>query len=291
MARHGSRFSEGQTEIYRASTEDRVRQRQRRQAGQPRTESLGRRPLAAFGNSDGDLAMIQWTTAGDGPRFGLLVRHTDAEREWKYDRKSHIGRLDKAARGSGCEGLDRRRHEEGLEDDLPGGEDDAGTPVGTRMKTGIAAIALSAVALAVAITSRPEQGTPRAPAPDPRIASSKRGWRSWSGGIGRMRQFLARPGRRRRPQRRARPTSPPRSTDRTERDHGGGRCGGGAQGEGDRGRPSHQVEQEAEVRTVREDARTLAGADGSRREADRRRSTEDARRLESADQGRLEPAR
>jgi hypothetical protein len=57
---------------------------------------IGRRPLAAFGNSDGDLQMLQWTAAGSGPRFMLLVHHTDAEREWAYDRKSHVGRLDKA---------------------------------------------------------------------------------------------------------------------------------------------------------------------------------------------------
>jgi phosphoserine phosphatase len=57
---------------------------------------IGRRPIAAFGNSDGDLQMIQWTTAGKGIRFGLLVHHTDSEREWAYDRKSHIGQLDKA---------------------------------------------------------------------------------------------------------------------------------------------------------------------------------------------------
>lgn len=56
---------------------------------------IGRRPIAAFGNSDGDLQMLQWTTAGDGPRFALYVRHTDAEREWAYDRTSSIGRLDK----------------------------------------------------------------------------------------------------------------------------------------------------------------------------------------------------
>ncbi len=56
---------------------------------------IGRRPLAAFGNSDGDLQMLQWTAAGAGPRFCLFVRHTDAEREWAYDRDSHIGRLDK----------------------------------------------------------------------------------------------------------------------------------------------------------------------------------------------------
>jgi len=56
---------------------------------------IGRRPIAAFGNSDGDLQMLQWTSAGQGPRFALLVHHTDAEREWAYDRQSSIGRLDK----------------------------------------------------------------------------------------------------------------------------------------------------------------------------------------------------
>ncbi len=58
-------------------------------------QHIGRRPIAAFGNSDGDLQMLQWTTAGQGPRFALYVHHTDAEREWAYDRKSSIGRLDK----------------------------------------------------------------------------------------------------------------------------------------------------------------------------------------------------
>jgi phosphoserine phosphatase len=56
---------------------------------------IGRRPLAAFGNSDGDLQMLQWTAAGSGPRFCLYVHHTDADREWAYDRASSIGRLDK----------------------------------------------------------------------------------------------------------------------------------------------------------------------------------------------------
>jgi phosphoglycolate phosphatase-like HAD superfamily hydrolase len=56
---------------------------------------IGRRPVAAFGNSDGDLQMLQWTAAGAGPRLCLYVHHTDAEREWAYDRESHIGRLDK----------------------------------------------------------------------------------------------------------------------------------------------------------------------------------------------------
>lgn len=58
-------------------------------------QHIGRRPVAAFGNSDGDLQMLQWTTAGKGRRFALYVHHTDGEREWAYDRDSHIGRLDK----------------------------------------------------------------------------------------------------------------------------------------------------------------------------------------------------
>jgi hypothetical protein len=57
---------------------------------------IGRRPIAAFGNSDGDLEMLQWTTAGGGTRLALIVHHTDAEREWAYDRESSIGHLDKA---------------------------------------------------------------------------------------------------------------------------------------------------------------------------------------------------
>ena len=59
-------------------------------------QHIGRRPIAAFGNSDGDLQMLQWTTAGEGARFALIVHHTDAEREWAYDRKSSVGRLDQA---------------------------------------------------------------------------------------------------------------------------------------------------------------------------------------------------
>ena len=56
---------------------------------------IGRRPIAAFGNSDGDFQMLEWTTAGDGARLGVLIHHTDAEREWAYDRESAIGRLDR----------------------------------------------------------------------------------------------------------------------------------------------------------------------------------------------------
>jgi hypothetical protein len=60
------------------------------------TEHIGQRPIAAFGNSDGDFQMLEWTTAGEGPRFGLIVHHTDAEREYAYDRDSSVGHLDKA---------------------------------------------------------------------------------------------------------------------------------------------------------------------------------------------------
>ncbi len=56
---------------------------------------IGRRPIAAFGNSDGDLQMLQWTAAGSGPRFCLSVHHTDAEREWAYDRESSVGQFNK----------------------------------------------------------------------------------------------------------------------------------------------------------------------------------------------------
>jgi len=56
-------------------------------------QHIGRRPIMAFGNSDGDFEMLEWTTSGSDPRFGLLVHHTDAEREWAYDRESHVGKL------------------------------------------------------------------------------------------------------------------------------------------------------------------------------------------------------
>jgi phosphoserine phosphatase len=57
---------------------------------------IGRRPIMAFGNSDGDLQMLQWTTAGAGPRLGVIIHHTDSIREAAYDRESHVGRLDQA---------------------------------------------------------------------------------------------------------------------------------------------------------------------------------------------------
>jgi haloacid dehalogenase-like hydrolase len=59
-------------------------------------EFIGRRPILAFGNSDGDLQMLEWTAAGLGPRLMLLLHHTDSVREYAYDRQSSVGRLDKA---------------------------------------------------------------------------------------------------------------------------------------------------------------------------------------------------
>ena len=111
---------------------------------------IGRRPIAAFGNSDGDLQMLQWTCAGPGARYCLFVRHTDAEREFAYD-KSPMG-------GPGCwierrrrEGLDGRRHEERLEDHLPVPEEVARNGIGryrhmTRISV-MTAVAIMAVAL------------------------------------------------------------------------------------------------------------------------------------------------
>ena len=73
---------------------------------------VGRRPIAAFGNSDGDLQMLQWTAAGPGPRLAAIVRHTDAEREWAYDRASKVGLLDRALDEAGARSwtvIDMRR--------------------------------------------------------------------------------------------------------------------------------------------------------------------------------------
>ncbi|MFN4896528.1 MAG: HAD family hydrolase [Pseudomonadota bacterium] len=73
---------------------------------------IGKRPLAAFGNSDGDLEMLQWTTSGTRPGFALYVHHTDAEREWSYDRTAHVGRLDRGldeARAKGWTVVDMKR--------------------------------------------------------------------------------------------------------------------------------------------------------------------------------------
>jgi hypothetical protein len=65
---------------------------------------IGRNPVVAFGNSDGDLAMLQWTSSGEGERLVAYLHHTDDEREWAYDRDSSIGRLDK--------GLDEARQKD-----------------------------------------------------------------------------------------------------------------------------------------------------------------------------------
>jgi hypothetical protein len=54
---------------------------------------IGKRPIFVAGNSDGDFQMLEWATTGEGPRFGMIVHHTDAEREWAYDRNSHVGQL------------------------------------------------------------------------------------------------------------------------------------------------------------------------------------------------------
>jgi phosphoglycolate phosphatase-like HAD superfamily hydrolase len=67
-------------------------------------EHIGRRPILAFGNSDSDMQMIQYTMAGEGRRLGLFVHHTDADREYAYDRKSHVGTLDKALDGADANG-------------------------------------------------------------------------------------------------------------------------------------------------------------------------------------------
>ncbi len=68
------------------------------QAGKPVAihQQIGRRPIAAFGNSDGDFEMLEWVTAGIGPRLGLLIHHDDAVREFAYDRASAVGKLDRA---------------------------------------------------------------------------------------------------------------------------------------------------------------------------------------------------
>ena len=67
-------------------------------------EHIGRRPILAFGNSDSDIQMIEYTLAGEGRRLGLFVHHTDAEREYAYDRKSHVGTLDKALDNAAASG-------------------------------------------------------------------------------------------------------------------------------------------------------------------------------------------
>jgi len=65
---------------------------------------IGKRPIAAFGNSDGDFEMLEWTTSGPGPRLGVLLHHDDAEREYAYDRKSPFGKLDRGLDEAGKRG-------------------------------------------------------------------------------------------------------------------------------------------------------------------------------------------
>jgi len=67
-------------------------------------QHIGRRPIAAFGNSDGDFEMLEWTTSAPGARLGLIVHHDDAEREFAYDRKSHVGKLDRGLNEAGARG-------------------------------------------------------------------------------------------------------------------------------------------------------------------------------------------
>ncbi len=73
---------------------------------------IGRRPIAAFGNSDGDYEMLEWTTSAPGPRFGMLIHHTDGAREFAYDRHAHVGKLARAlddARARGWVVVDMRK--------------------------------------------------------------------------------------------------------------------------------------------------------------------------------------
>jgi phosphoserine phosphatase len=67
-------------------------------------QHIGRRPIAAFGNSDGDYEMLDWTTSAPGAQLGMIVRHDDAEREYAYDRKSHIGKLDRGLNDAAAKG-------------------------------------------------------------------------------------------------------------------------------------------------------------------------------------------
>jgi phosphoserine phosphatase len=70
-------------------------------------KAIGKRPIAAFGNSDGDFQMLEWTTSAPGARLGVIVHHDDAEREYAYDRKSPFGRLDRGLDEAGPRGWTR----------------------------------------------------------------------------------------------------------------------------------------------------------------------------------------
>ena len=82
-------------------------------------EFIGRRPIAAFGNSDGDLEMLQWTTMSGGVRFGLIVHHTDAEREYAYDRDTDVWKSRQGPGRRGHQQMDGGGYEEGLESYFP----------------------------------------------------------------------------------------------------------------------------------------------------------------------------
>ena len=85
---------DGQPELFRKPTIDFVNDGPGKPVGIE--QQIGRRPIAAFGNSDGDLQMLQWATEAGKRRLGVIVHHTDAQREYAYDTKSSVGRLDKA---------------------------------------------------------------------------------------------------------------------------------------------------------------------------------------------------
>jgi hypothetical protein len=91
----------------------------RRTKSSPFRKFIGRRPIAAFGNSDGDSQLLQWTAAGGGTRFCLHVHHTDAEREYAYDRQSPIGKLVKGLDEAVAKGWTVVSIEGRLEDRLP----------------------------------------------------------------------------------------------------------------------------------------------------------------------------
>jgi phosphoglycolate phosphatase-like HAD superfamily hydrolase len=86
-------FKEGKALLLRLPELDFIDDKEGKPVGINR--HIGSRPIAAFGNSDGDLEMLQWTSSGAGPHLCIIVHHTDSEREWSYDRKSHIGKLNK----------------------------------------------------------------------------------------------------------------------------------------------------------------------------------------------------
>lgn len=87
-------------------------------------QHIGRRPVMAFGNSDGDFQMLEWTTSGEGARFGMLVHHTDAAREFAYDRESHIGKLAKGLDEAASKGWTVTSMKDDWKTIYPGAEDE-----------------------------------------------------------------------------------------------------------------------------------------------------------------------